>query len=122
MQFEDLDKKIKEAADQHHPAYDEKAWRKMEKLLNQHLPLQKDDRRRILFLLLFLLVGVGGFLMISQPWNKKINIDKGIAQKSTKNVQPDNSNGASEEHDRTQAGSKQTVEAREENVPGADLR
>ena len=35
MQFDDFDKKIKEAAEHHHPAYDEKAWDKMEKLLDQ---------------------------------------------------------------------------------------
>ena len=47
MQSEEFDKKIKEAADHHHPAYDEKAWMKMEKLLDTHLPQKKDDRRRI---------------------------------------------------------------------------
>ncbi len=38
MLFDNFDKKIKEAAEQHHPAYDENAWRKMENLLDQHLP------------------------------------------------------------------------------------
>ncbi|MEO7923029.1 MAG: hypothetical protein ABIR30_05075 [Chitinophagaceae bacterium] len=58
MQSEELDKKIREAADHHHPAYDEQAWMKMEKLLNKHLPQKKDDRRRfIFFILLFLLIG-----------------------------------------------------------------
>jgi len=72
MLFDDLDKKIKEAAEQHHPAYDERAWQKMEKLLNEHLPQQKDDRRRVVFLvLLFLLIGGGAFLVISKPWNKQ---------------------------------------------------
>ena len=41
--------RIKEAAEQHHPAYDENAWQKMEKLLNQHLPQRKDDRRKVFF-------------------------------------------------------------------------
>ena len=61
MQFDFFDKKIKEAAENHHPAYDEKAWTKMEKLLDKHLPQKKDDRRRIIFFLLlfFLLVGGG---------------------------------------------------------------
>jgi hypothetical protein len=71
MQFDDLDNKIKEAAEQHHPAYDEQAWHKMEKLLNKHLPQARDDRRRILFiLLLFLLVGGGVFIGINKPWQK----------------------------------------------------
>jgi hypothetical protein len=71
MQSEEFDKKVKEAADHHHPAYDEKAWEKMEKLLDKHLPQKKDDRRRIIFFLfLFLLVGGGLFLMISKPWQQ----------------------------------------------------
>jgi hypothetical protein len=71
MRFEDLDKKIKEAADQHHPAYDEKAWHKMEKLLNEHLPQPKNDGRRIIFFLLFfLLIGGGAFIIISKHWEK----------------------------------------------------
>ena len=63
MQFEEFDKKIKEAAENHHPAYDEQAWAKMNKLLDKHLP-EKDERRRRfawLFFLLFLLGGAGIF-------------------------------------------------------------
>ena len=72
MQSEDFDKKIREAADQHHPAYNDKAWARMEKLLDKHLPQKKDDRRRIIFLLLlFLLLGGGTFLIINKPWQTK---------------------------------------------------
>jgi len=63
MQFEDFDKKIKEAAENHHPAYDEQAWAKMNKLLDKHMP-EKDERRRRfawLFFLLFLAGGAGIF-------------------------------------------------------------
>lgn len=63
MQFEEFDKKVKEAAENHHPAYDEQAWAKMHKLLDKHLP-EKDERRRRfawLFFLLFLLGGAGIF-------------------------------------------------------------
>jgi len=69
MLSEDFDKKIKLAAEQHHPAYDEKAWLKMEKLLSKYLPVQKNDRRRAFFLLLLsvLLIGGGAFLIISKP-------------------------------------------------------
>jgi len=42
MQFEDFDNKIKEAAENHHPAYDEKAWIKMEKLYDNPLPQYGD--------------------------------------------------------------------------------
>lgn len=60
MQSEELDNRIRAAADHHHPAYDEKAWMKMEKLLDKHLPQKKDDRRRFFFfLLIFILIGGG---------------------------------------------------------------
>lgn len=60
MQFEKFDSKVKQAAEQHHPNYDERAWARMEKLLDRHLPQKDDRRRRIIFiLLLFLLVGAG---------------------------------------------------------------
>jgi hypothetical protein len=75
MQFEEFDKKAKEAADHHHPAYDEQAWAKMEKLLNKHLPEKEDDNRRFLFFFLLLLLGLGGAgLFIAQPWKGKKSI------------------------------------------------
>ncbi|MBK8142525.1 MAG: hypothetical protein IPK57_17130 [Chitinophagaceae bacterium] len=68
MQFEDFDKKIKEAAEHHHPAYDEMAWDKMEKLLDKHLPQKEDKKRRfIFFLLLFLFLGGAG-IIIGKPF------------------------------------------------------
>jgi hypothetical protein len=74
MQFEEFNKKVKDAADQHHPAYDEKAWQKMQKLLDEHMPQQKEDRRRfLLWLLPFLLLGGGLFVTITKPWNPSSN-------------------------------------------------
>ncbi len=66
MRSENFDKRVKEAADHHHPAYDEKAWQNMEKLLDLHLPQEKDDRRRFIFFLLFFLLlgGAGLWLFI----------------------------------------------------------
>ncbi len=87
MQFEEFDNKIREAADHHHPAYDENAWARMEKLLNKHLPQENDGRRRIIFfLLLFLLLGGGSvWLFSSKPWNrnKQVTATKTGIQKST---------------------------------------
>jgi hypothetical protein len=61
MSFDELDKKIKEAADNHHPAYAEKAWEKMEDLLNKHMPEEKQKRRgAFIFFLLLLLISAGG--------------------------------------------------------------
>jgi hypothetical protein len=70
MQSENFDNKVRQAAEQHHPNYDEKAWSKMETLLDRHLP-QKNDRRRIIFFLLFFFLLCGGiWLIISKPWNQ----------------------------------------------------
>jgi hypothetical protein len=67
MWDDDINKKIKDAADQYHPAYNDTAWNKMEQLLDEHLP-QKKDRRRIfyLFLPLVLLVAGVAFFAISR--------------------------------------------------------
>ena len=85
MQFDLFDKKIKEAAENHHPAYDEKAWEKMEKMLDKHLPEKKDRRRFIFFLLFFLLLGGGAtYLLIDKPWktnNTIANTEKTKDQK-----------------------------------------
>ena len=67
MLFDNFDKKIKEAAEQHHPAYDENAWRKMEGLLNEHLPKQRDKRRFFLLAFATLLIGGGAFVLLSKP-------------------------------------------------------
>jgi hypothetical protein len=56
MQDEELDKLINDAASQHHPPYDDKAWGKMEQLLDKHLPQKKDRRKPLIFLLGFLLL------------------------------------------------------------------
>ena len=117
MRFEDLDKKIKEAADQHHPAYDEKAWRKMEKLLNQQLPQAKNDRRRILFLfLLLLLIGGGGYLLISQPWNKESGVAKTSVQDNRNTVEANKKATDQNEVGGNQARSTQTDETNDESV------
>jgi hypothetical protein len=95
MLFDNFDKKIKEAAEQHHPAYDENAWRKMENLLNQHLPQQKDRRRFFLLALTILLVGGGAFFLLSKPQAK--NSDLAVQQNNnstTNKTQPDNTQNA----------------------------
>lgn len=57
MPDEENDKIIKEAADHYHPAYDEKAWEKMEQLLNLNLPQKKKKRKIIFFIFPLLLAG-----------------------------------------------------------------
>ena len=84
MQSDKLDKKIKEAADHHHPAYAENAWQGMGKMLDLHLPVKKEKKRRFIFLLFFflLLVGAGIWVIKSGSANPK----KGIAEQSSKSV------------------------------------
>jgi hypothetical protein len=54
MQDESLDKILRDAADQYHPAYNEKAWEGMHASLDKHLPQEK-DRKKWLWLLIPLL-------------------------------------------------------------------
>lgn len=69
MQDKELDKLINDAANQHHPPYDDEAWDKMLVLLDKHLPEKKDRRRPVIFWLLFLLLGGAVTLGLLQPWN-----------------------------------------------------
>src|SRR4030095_2449186 len=78
MPFDNFDKKVKEAAEQHHPAYDENAWRKMETLLNEHLPQQKSRRRFFLLLFTLLVIGGGAYFFLSNPRAK--NSDLAVEQ------------------------------------------
>ncbi len=75
MLSEDFDKKIRDAADHHHPAYDENAWKGMKKLLDEHMPEEKEKKRRGLFFLLFFLLLAGGaaLLFVNQPGEKELN-------------------------------------------------
>ena len=117
MLSEEFDKKVKEAADHHYPSYDEKAWEKMEKLLNKHLPQKKDDRRKyILFLLLFLLTGGGAYLMIAKPWrsNKPLIVaDKKIPQNVSGNTIKDADAGNSEK-----INNKNSIDINKAPIPG----
>lgn len=66
MQFDEFDKRIQDAAEHHHPAYDEQAWAKMHGLLDKHLPVKEERRRRFIiwFFLGVLLTGGGMFYMV----------------------------------------------------------
>lgn len=76
MLDEELDKIINDAAKQHHPAYDDKAWGKMLVLLDKHLTQKKDRRKPFAFLLLFLLLGGTVTTVIVQPWKSKNTAEK----------------------------------------------
>lgn len=86
MLSEDFDKKIRDAADHHHPNYDEKAWSGMKKLLDKHMPEEKEKKRRFFFILFFiLLLGGGAWLVLEKktPPAKKDTIAKSQAVQAT---------------------------------------
>jgi len=64
MWSDEIDDKMKKAADGYNPAYDDKSWDKMELLLDKHLPLKRKRRRFILLLLPLLLVSTGIFYVV----------------------------------------------------------
>jgi len=98
MQFDVFDKKVKKAADHHHPAYDEQAWARMEKLLNTHLP-QKEGRRRFLFWFL-LFAGLGGAGLIAiRPWKSNQPITAVPKQPSSEPAAPSSLTPGSREAD-----------------------
>jgi len=122
MQFDEFDKKVKEAADHHHPAYDEQAWTKMEKLLKKHLPQKEDDRRRFLFFfLLFLGLSTAG-LFIVKLWkgSKVITVAENTIQQKSPVMPP-----STPEQNNAKKGKENAVDLNKEepdnNKPEPDL-
>jgi hypothetical protein len=96
MLDDEYDKKIKEAAEHYHPAYDDTAWEKMEQLLDEHLP-QKKERKKIFFILpSLLLVAILVFFFVNyngkkhsvdatQNLSSKQSTEKSLSEKPTVN-------------------------------------
>lgn len=84
MSFDKFDNKIKEVAEHHHPAYDEQAWKKMEKLLDKHLPVEDNRKRRIIFFILFLILLGSGGLFLSGAFNQKKKTNRTTIVKTQK--------------------------------------
>ncbi|GAB2831599.1 DUF5585 domain-containing protein [Ferruginibacter profundus] len=79
MPDEEIDKVVRDAANQHHPPYDDEAWGKMEVLLDKHLPQKKDRKKPVIFWLAFLLLGSAVFFAIQ-------NADKNNSAATTTNT------------------------------------
>src|ERR1043165_3433247 len=122
MPFDNFDKKIKEAAEQHHPAYDENAWRKMESLLNQHLPQQHDRRRFFLLAFSVLLIGGGAFFFLSKPHAK--NADQIVQQSksSTSGNTQDNKVSNNEPLVQPRIDNTNTEIASDNKLPGETIK
>jgi hypothetical protein len=63
-QLDHMDDLIREASDSHHPVYDDKAWEKMEALLDQHLPVKKQAARPAIIIILLLFMTIGGLITL----------------------------------------------------------
>lgn len=83
MLDDENDKRIKEAAEHYHPAYDDTAWEKMEQLLDEHLP-QKKERRKIFFILpsLLLMAVLVFFIVINNGNRTTSNTAETISSKN----------------------------------------
>ena len=87
MSFEELDKKIKDAADKHQPSYNEKAWTKMEHMLDKDLPQKKDHKKRFIFWMIAFLISTP-LLMI---WlNRDLGGDKPVSKSGVENIREEN--------------------------------
>lgn len=120
MLSEDFDKKMREAADHHHPTYDENAWKGMKKLLDKHMPEEKDDRRRIIFfLLLFLLLGGGAaILFLGNPSGKRDNNSITVSTSNNNNrpVTPLENNKTYDNTSVTTTGNNETLPGEKDKV------
>ncbi|MEP7373616.1 MAG: hypothetical protein ABI675_09535 [Chitinophagaceae bacterium] len=105
MLSEELDNKMKEATEGYQPAYDDKAWDKMEALLDKHLPQEKKRRRFIVLLLPLLLVGIGIsiFFILHKPGKNAVSEEKNIV------IQPKSRNDQQEQGTDITMSSKTTA-------------
>ena len=90
------DKKIKESADHYHPEYDDSAWEKMVQLLDQHLPVEKERKRRFFIMPLLLTAMCLLFLIGFYYWkNEKPDASQNLLakDKTEKTTETGKSNG-----------------------------
>jgi hypothetical protein len=107
MQSENFDNKIRESLSQRPPGNDNPQWDKMEAMLEKHLPQEKKDRRRIIFILFtFLLLGGGVFFVWQNRSGNKNNISAIESNKKTRTEVNEplekNTNNASVNNNNTQ--------------------
>ena len=123
MSFDKLDKKVQEAADQYRPAYSEDAWSKMEALLDEHMPQNKEVKRKLplawIFALLLIVCSSMVILAVRSWSNKKNNSEAINTEKTTpvaSDAKSDNLNSAN-----TTVTQTTTRPGQKEVVPAANL-
>ena len=81
MKPDKFDIKIQEAAAQSEVAYDEQAWSAMEKLLDEKMPQNKKDNKKLFWWFLLLCIVISGLWLTLRPGeNLKVAT---ISEKST---------------------------------------
>lgn len=115
-----MDHIIRDAVDKHHPAYNDKAWEKMEKKLDKHLPQEKDRRRFLFFLLLFLLLGGGAFFGITYLNSNKTSVNTTIAENKKDEQQPQDQNNKGEQQSAASVTQNATPADNGEEGPAAE--
>ena len=90
MQSENFDKKIKDSLSQPPPGNENPAWDKMELLLDKHMPVEKKDKRRLVFILFLFLFTGGGAFLIWQNNNKDKNDISAIESQNKKSPSAEN--------------------------------
>jgi hypothetical protein len=118
MQSEDFDKRVRDAAENHHPQYNERAWNGMEKLLNKHMPVEKDRRRFAFFILLAVLLIGGGtaWMLIARPWDRDKNVVAG--EKTVAETKKNNDNQTTSQLPSTQSTDPGNTQGKTETVAG----
>jgi cytoskeletal protein RodZ len=111
MSTEQFDKKIKKALEEQSPAFDKKAWDRMEQLLDKHLPVKKDKDRRIFFILLFLFIAGGSIFLFQKINNNNQQQVAHIQQSSVSSTSPVDLNKSQSPGYKT--GSESTPEPKE---------
>lgn len=113
MLSEDFDKKIRDAAENHHPAYREEAWKNMSRLLGKHLPEKEKERKRFFwFFLLFTGLLVGSVLILLPKARKNYQV---ATEKTSVEIQP--APGNEVEGDKTQSAVAQPKNQIEQSSP-----
>lgn len=85
--FDDMDDLIREAAESHHPVYDDKAWDNMRVLLDTHMPQKEHNRKPFFLWMFFLLTGLVTAVTVfyTQDSNEKSG---NLVNKTTQRVLP----------------------------------
>ncbi len=122
MPDEELDNLIRDAASQHHPPYDDKAWGKMEVLLDKHMPQKKDRKKLLFFFLLFLLVGSAVYYAVENTSQKSLNAakPKSTQESDYSKTSKNNSAGTTTSPDKNNFTSTDGAENINEKIPVTD--